>query len=65
MRRAWRRRGLAVALLHASFGEFWRRGERRVQLGVDAESETGAIGLYEGVGMRVEWQADIYEKELT
>ena len=65
VRRAWRRRGLAAALLRASFGEFWRRGERRVQLAVDAESETGAIGLYEGVGMRIEWRADIYEKELT
>ncbi len=65
VRRDWRRRGLGVALLHASFGEFWRRGERRVQLGVDAGSETGAVDLYERVGMRIEWRADIYEKELT
>ena len=64
VRRAWRRRGLAVALLQAGFGEFWRRGDRRVQLAVDTESETGATRLYESVGMWIEWRADVYEKEI-
>jgi mycothiol synthase len=64
VRRPWRRRGVGAALLLASFGEFWRRDERRVALGVDAESETGATHLYESLGMRVVWQADIYEKEI-
>ena len=31
---------------------------------VDAGNETGATHLYESVGMRVAWQADIYEKRL-
>jgi mycothiol synthase len=50
--RPWRRRGLALALLHHSFGAFYRRGKARVGLGVDAGSLTGALRLYERAGMR-------------
>lgn len=64
VRPPWRRRGIAEALLETSFAEFLRRGERRVGLGVDAESPTGATRLYEKVGMRVFWEAVVYEKEL-
>ena len=60
----WRRRGIAGALLLTAFAEFFRRGERRVALGVDAESTTGATRLYERVGMRVFSQTVVYEKEL-
>jgi ribosomal protein S18 acetylase RimI-like enzyme len=59
-----RGRGLAGALLLASFAEFSRRGETSVQLGVDAESPTGAVRVYERVGMRVVWRADVFEKHL-
>jgi ribosomal protein S18 acetylase RimI-like enzyme len=62
VRPAWRRRGLGEALLRASFGEFWRRGERRVALGVDSQNPTGATRLYERVGMRVLWEAIVYRK---
>jgi ribosomal protein S18 acetylase RimI-like enzyme len=58
----WRGRGLGRALLLEAFGEFHRRGEPRVSLAVDAGNETGATHLYESVGMRVVWQADVYEK---
>jgi GNAT superfamily N-acetyltransferase len=64
VRRAWRRRGLGEALLRASFGEFWRRGEPRVALGVDAQNPTGATRLYERVGMRVLWGAVVYRKDV-
>lgn len=64
VRRPWRRRGIAEALLETSFAEFFRRGERRVGLGVDAQSPTGATRLYEKVGMHVFWEAVVYEKEL-
>jgi hypothetical protein len=37
-------------LLHA-FGEFFRRGQTGVDLGVDATSLTGATRVYTGVGM--------------
>jgi hypothetical protein len=33
-----------------------------VELGVDAESTTGAVALYERAGMRVRWRWDILEK---
>lgn len=64
VKRHWRRKGLALALLHHSFGEFWRRGKRAVGLGVDAANPTGATHLYEKAGMRPfrEWTA--YELEL-
>jgi mycothiol synthase len=64
VRRPWRRRGLGLALLYHAFGEFFARGKRRVGLGVDSESLTGATRLYERAGMRVTRQFDRYEKEL-
>ncbi len=64
VRRPWRRQGLALALLHHAFGEFYRRGIKKVGLGVDASSLTGAIRLYERAGMQVFRQSDAYEKEL-
>lgn len=64
VRRPWRRRGVGLALLHHSFGELYRRGQRGVGLGVDASSLTGATRLYERAGMHVARQYDSYEKEL-
>jgi mycothiol synthase len=61
---AWRQRGLGRALLLHAFGELQARGESRIGLGVDATNETGAIRLYESVGMRVVWQADFGELAL-
>ncbi len=64
VRRPWRRKGLGLALLRHSFGEFYRRGHGRVGLGVDAQSLTGATRLYEKAGMRVARVYNNYEKEL-
>lgn len=64
VRRPWRRQGLALALLHHAFGEFYRRGKKRVILGVDASNLTGATRLYEKAGMYVARQTATYEKEL-
>jgi mycothiol synthase len=64
VRRQWRRRGIALALLQHSFRELYRRGKTMVILGVDAESLTGALRLYERAGMHVQYQVDRYEKEL-
>jgi mycothiol synthase len=64
VREGWRRRGIGEALLRASFREFHRRGERKVALGVDVQNPTGATRLYERVGMRVFWEAVVYEKLL-
>lgn len=65
VRRPWRRRGLGRALLEQAFAEFARRGCRKVGLGVDAESLTGANRLYEGAGMHVVRRFDIFEKSLA
>ncbi len=62
--RPYRRRGLGLALLRHSFAEFYRRGRRKVGLGVDASSLTGATRLYERAGMRVARVYNMYEKEL-
>ena len=64
VRPAWRRRGIAEALLATAFAELHTRGERRAALGVDAQSPTGATRLYEKAGMRVFWEAVVYEKEI-
>lgn len=65
VRPAWRGKGLAKALLQRTFAEFWRRGTTRVTLDVDSENETGAVRLYERVGMGVEACGVVFEKEVT
>jgi mycothiol synthase len=62
--RPWRRHGIGLALLHHAFGELGRRGKKRVALGVDGSSLTGAVRLYERAGMHVERRRILYEKEL-
>jgi mycothiol synthase len=64
VRRPWRRRGLGLALLRHTFGEFYRRGRPTIGLTVDAQSLTGATRLYERAGMRIVRQFDAYAKEL-
>jgi ribosomal protein S18 acetylase RimI-like enzyme len=64
VKRAWRRKGIALSLLQHSFGVYYRRGIKKVGLGVDAESLTGATDLYTKAGMTVQRQFDMYEKEL-
>ena len=62
MRRPWRRRGLGEALLRESFLRFAERGKRAAGLGVDAENTTGAVALYERVGMHVVRRSDTWER---
>jgi len=49
-RRPWRKRGLASALLSASMAAGTADGKRIATLGVDADSPTGAVGVYERAG---------------
>ena len=65
VRPAWRGRGLAKALLLHSFREFHRRGQRRVGLGVDSQNATGATRLYESIGMVVDSEQVVWEKEVA
>ena len=57
-----RRRGIAQALILTAFGWFHERG--RAVAGVSTDSRTGALGLYEKVGMRVVRQYTRYGKQL-
>jgi len=66
VRRPWRGRGLGRALLREAFAELRRRGIRRAYLGVDSENPTGAMGLYESVGMRPARGAHlVFERDLA
>ncbi|MFZ0341790.1 MAG: GNAT family N-acetyltransferase [Gaiellaceae bacterium] len=64
VRPAWRGKGLGKALLQRTFAEFWRRGTTRVTLDVDAQNTTGAVALYERVGMHVDACGVAFEKAL-
>jgi ribosomal protein S18 acetylase RimI-like enzyme len=52
VRRAWRGRGVATALLSATAGAFAADRLDYAALDVDAENPTGALMLYEGEGYR-------------
>ena len=64
VRRPWWRKGLGMALLLHSFGEFYRRGKHKVGLGVDSQNLTGATRLYMRAGMHVAREYIAFEKEL-
>jgi len=64
VRRPWRKKGLGMALLQHSFGEFYQRGMRTIGLGVDASNPTGATRLYRGAGMVVASEFITYDKTL-
>jgi ribosomal protein S18 acetylase RimI-like enzyme len=62
VRRPWRRRGVALALLQHELGVLYARGIRAAMLAVDADSPTGATRLYERAGMREFRRIDVYLK---
>ena len=61
---AWRRKGLAKALLQQAFYDFYQRGIRQIALGVDMKNPDGAIELYQNSGMHLAQHLLIYEKVL-
>ncbi len=61
----WRGRGLGEALVRQAFSDFWERGQPIVGLGVDTQNTTGALRLYERLGMHVHWGAAVFEKDLA
>lgn len=63
-RRAWRRRGLARALIAKSLLLLRDRGMTSAALGVDAENASGALGLYEHAGFAVEDRFVAYRKPM-
>jgi ribosomal protein S18 acetylase RimI-like enzyme len=64
VRRAWRGRGVARALLVESLRVLAARGMTEAVLGVDSENPTGALRLYESVGFKTINQDALYRKTL-
>ncbi len=60
-----RGRGLAKFLLRTSFAEMRRRGRTSAILGVDTNNSTGALALYESVGMRPTLEIDVWRKAIA
>jgi len=56
-----RGKGIGTLLLKTAFAEFYQRGLRRVTLGVDSENGSGAVRLYESVGMHQAAVWPLYE----
>jgi ribosomal protein S18 acetylase RimI-like enzyme len=65
VRRPWRRRGLARALIAASFPLLRARGMTEAALGVDTENVSGALRLYESCGFRPVSRTGWYRKPLA
>ena len=63
-RRAWRRRGLAYALLGRSLAQLRDRGMTSAQLGVDAQNENQALALYRRHRYAVDRSASEWHKPL-
>jgi mycothiol synthase len=64
IRKSWRGRGVAQALLADAFAALRERGQMRVLVSVDADAVPAAIHLYEEAGMRVHERHDWFVKEL-
>ena len=64
VRRPWRRRGLARALIAENLREFRARGMSEAALGVDTENLSGALGLYESMGFQAVRRNTVYRKAM-
>ncbi len=65
VRRPWRKRGLARALLTQNLSYLRHLGMTEAALGVDAENPSGALRLYESVGFHVVKRYTEYRKPLV
>ncbi|MCA9969909.1 MAG: GNAT family N-acetyltransferase [Anaerolineales bacterium] len=63
-RRAWRRRGLARALIARSLQVQKAQGMTESALGVDAQNLSGALNLYKSMGFQVQRRHTTYRKAL-
>jgi mycothiol synthase len=64
VRRPWRRRGLAAALVARSLIVLREHGMTSAWLGVDADNPNGALGVYERAGFAVHLRSTAYRKPM-
>jgi ribosomal protein S18 acetylase RimI-like enzyme len=62
VRRPWRKRGLASALLSKSMNMFKDMGITQTALGVDTENPSGALRVYERMGYKPVAKSTNYRK---
>jgi ribosomal protein S18 acetylase RimI-like enzyme len=65
VRRPWRRRGLARAMLARSMAVHKAQGMIQTALGVDTDNPSGALNLYQHMGYQVTGQETTYRKPLA
>jgi mycothiol synthase len=65
VRKPWRGRGVARALLHAAFRTLFERGQEVARLFVDAQNVTNAAHVYHRAGMHVSRRFEVLQKELA
>ncbi len=65
VRRPWRRRGLARALLTRSLAMFKDMGFEEAALSVDTQNLDGALILYTSVGFKLDRHYSIYQKPMA
>ena len=63
-KRAWRKKGIATALLEKSFEAFKKEGFSHAALGVDSTNPTGAAELYSNVGFAQERTEVLFVKHV-
>ena len=63
VRRPWRKRGLAKALVLRSLRVLKEQGMQEAELGVDSENESGAFGFYHRLGYET-FSTDIWFRKL-
>ena len=64
VRPAWRRRGIAPALLAAVMARLSADGMQYAEIGVDTENLSGALGLYTSLGFTPFYRSTLYTIEL-
>lgn len=64
VRRPWRRRGLARALVGRSLALLSERGMTSAGLGVDADNPNAATRLYQNAGFEVDFRSTAYRKPM-
>jgi mycothiol synthase len=63
-RRPWRKRGVASGLISASLAAAVADGKTSASLGVDADSPTGAVGVYERLGFEIKHKFVSYRRSV-